>query len=150
MTFHSKVLILSSIFKETCYLNRVEIWKVSLIEQMELNRILRTMASLNLSTWRTTGGGGGWGGVSFWKCESTFWPRPRELDPYFHFLTSHQLSGYLSKILSPAVWVRNWWKSFTVYFKEKICISDSDIRSILKCTGKLKITHTLPMRSHIF
>lgn len=144
MPSHSKVSILSSIFKETCYLSRMEIWKVILIEWTELNRILRTTASLNLSTWRT------FGGVSFWKHKSTFWPKPRQRDPYFHFLTSRQLWGSSSKILSPAWLVRHWWKSFTVYFKEKIYISESDIRSILKYTGKLRITHSLPMSSHIF
>lgn len=147
MPNYYKVLMCLLFSKKLAIWAGYKVWTVSLIGGMELNRFLKTMTSLNLSTWRRIKG------VSFLKCKSTFWPKLKELDPYFHFLTTHKILRSSNKILSPTwlnIWVRHWWKSFTVYFKEKICICESDIRSISKYTGKLKITYTLPMSSHNF
>lgn len=125
---------------------RWKMWKVGLIERVELNRLLRTMSSLNLSTAEKENKE-----VSFWKCKSSFGPTPEKTWPSFSFLNHSPTLGSSCKILPPAwlnICVRHWWK-ISVYFKEKNLHMWIRYPQYFENTGKLKITHILPVSSHI-
>lgn len=120
-------------------------WK-DLIERMKLNRLLRTMTSLNLSTAEKENKE-----VSFWKCKSSFWPTPEKIWPSFSFLNHSPTLGSLCKISPPAwlnICVRHWWKSFSLFQRKTLHMWVRHPR-YFENTGKLKITHILPVSSHI-